>query len=166
VQAPPRAWRDLGAREAIAMMRGGSVGAVRRSYTIFWNAMAKAPPGGIRVTIEVPESWQEQLAPSGAPRFQVADLRLPGPALSATSTTGRGFAAAIEPMIEAGSERVDLGPSRVWISKPTDRGGVDGRIFVDVPTQDSVVMALVSLAPDERGRLAELRAVLETLEIP
>jgi hypothetical protein len=132
---------------------------------VFWNAMAQDPPGGIKVTMAVPTAWTEARASSGAPKFTVPGLSLPGPSVSATSCTGKDFAACIAPMMEPGDKRTELSGGRVWSVQTSPNGGVTARMFVPAPATDSVVMCMVVLPKELAGQLDAFRPFVESIAV-
>jgi hypothetical protein len=136
-----------------------------RTYTVFWNAVAQDPPGGIKLTIAVPTAWTEALETSGAPRFTVPGLSLPGPMVSATWCGGKDFAACIGPMMEAGDKRTDLAGGRVWSVQTSPNGGVTARMFVPAPATGSVVMCMVVLPKDLAGQLDAFRPFVDSIVV-
>jgi hypothetical protein len=136
-----------------------------RTYTVFWNAMAQDPPGGIKITIAVPIAWSESRASSGAPKFTVPGVSLPGPTVSATSCGSKDFATCIGPMMEPGNRRTDLSGGRVWSVQDSPNGGVTGRIFVPAPATGSVVMCMVVLPKDLASQLDAFRPFVESIVV-
>jgi hypothetical protein len=136
-----------------------------RTYTVFWSATATDPPGGIKVTIAVPTAWTEARASSGAPKFTVPGLSLPGPVVSATSCGGKDFVACIAPMMEPSDKRTDLAGGRVWSVQTSPNGGLTARMFVPAPATGSVVMCMVVLPKNLASQLDAFMPFVESLAV-
>jgi hypothetical protein len=141
-----------------------------RTYTMFWT-VAGEPPGGVRVTADIPTDWKETLDGMGSPTFTVpgtdgalvaiAAIRAPG-----ASETER-LAWAMKQQFDSdlpSVERHPRGDGRVWAVLRSG-GRLHARMFLPAP-HDSIVMATVmAFSPGAPASLPKLERVFDTVRI-
>lgn len=141
-----------------------------RQYTLFWNVMGK-PPGGIRVTADVPASWTETIDGMGSPRFALPGGGLVEPTIVAIhapgATADARLAWAIEKQFGADLAAVTRAPrsgGRIWAVHRKPSGHVHARMFLPAP-HDSVVMCVAMLPASAAAALAQIEPVFETVRV-
>ena len=143
---------------------------MERTYTLFWNIFEK-PPGGIRVTAQIPSTWKEQLDGMGSPTFEIAHLGGIAPAIVAIHAPGADDAARLQWAMEkqygdnlaaVTQERRDGGG--IWAVHRRNPGHVHARMFLPAP-QESVVMCVAMILGGQAGWLDEIKPVFETVRV-
>jgi hypothetical protein len=136
-----------------------------RTYTLFWTT-AGDPPGGIRVTAEIPDGWTETLDGMGGPAFTVpghAQALVGIAAIRASGASdGERIAWAMRQQFDdaAGVTQAVRGDGRVWAVAQAS-GRVHARMFV-AAAHDSVVMAS-AMASGDAGLLGAVERVLDSV---
>jgi len=147
---------------------------MERTYTLRWRADADDPPGGVAVRADIPKGWQEEVTPTGGPRYRVEGFGgAGGPAIVMIHAPGADAAAQLAWAIGQQFDAAELGAARredrpdgrVWIEHRRPPGFVHARMFVPAPAVGGVVMASVMLTPTDAERLQELRAFFESVRL-
>jgi hypothetical protein len=147
---------------------------MQRRYTLRWRADADDPPGGVAVQADVPDGWQEEITPTGGPRFRIEGFGgAGGPAIVMIHAPGDSAKARLDWAIGQQFDVADLGAARredradgrVWIEHRRRNGFVHARMFVPAPAVGGVVMATVMLSQADAAELDRLRAFFESVHL-
>lgn len=136
-----------------------------RSYTLFWTITGE-PPGGVRVTAEIPSDWTETLDGTGAPTFEVPGTGSALISIVAIHADGATDAARLEWAMSkqfgantAAAQRSPRSGGRLWAMH-----GKHGRMFLPAP-HDSVVMATAMAFGGDASWMAKVEKVFDTLRV-
>jgi hypothetical protein len=126
------------------------------------------PRPKIKVSIQLPSSWTDQIDEYGSPKFSVPGLKAPNLGLVVIQTEDGEPAARIEQAFkwqydaDEHAVREQYPDGRLWASHAY--GAIThARIFV--PSPHSVVMGVALLRDATESQLAEVKATFETIKV-
>jgi len=136
-------------------------------YKIQYVAHLELPPAV--VTADIPASWRATLSPRGGPSFAIDGLVGAPPAITAIRSDHPDPVARIEEAMALqygagtpGVTRTALPGGRVWAVR-REAAVTHARMFVPAP--GGVVMAVAIVVHAQADRLAELKAVFDTVRV-
>jgi hypothetical protein len=129
----------------------------------------KNPLPKVKVSIQLPSSWTDQIDEYGSPKFSVPGLRAPNLGLVVIATDDGAPAARIE---QAFKWQYDAGDPVIREQKPDGRlwashvYGVITHARIFVPAPHGVAMGVALLRNATEAQLAEVKATFETILVP
>lgn len=157
---------------------GKSAAPAQKTYSLFWDAQKKEPPGGVTVKMTVPGNWEEKVDPTGSVDFKLPDVESTLPQLTLLAVPCSGDDDCLQKVIGrqfgaedlAAAKREELGPGRVWISQDTPKSASNGRrvharLFVLHPASKSVVMCFTMLLDAAGDKLPDIRKACESITL-
>jgi hypothetical protein len=152
----------------------------KKTYALYPNALEKEPPGGVKVTLDVPADWKEEkLDAMGGPI-----LKPPGTEGSLSEAVSLGLYRCKEGAQEARActdewlrmidERekphrsTDVAPGRRWADGTVGVGGkfLDSRLLVFHEGHKMLVSCVVLLKADNQALLEPAKKVCDSLAFP